>query len=250
MPSMTLLAIVQDILNDMDGDEVNSINDTIESLQVANIVKSTFDNIVVSKDWIHNRKLKQLVASGSTSFPTHMTLPSNCSRIVSISYNKRELTDTKDKFSEVHYKDSDDFLRMLNNRDSSVSEIDVINDPSGIKLNIFNDRPPQYYTSFDDQTVVFDAYDSAVDDTLKTSKTQMICYIIPTLTLSDNTVPDLAVEMFPYLIEESKSRASAKLRQAPDPLSQAESGKQRRRMSRNAWVVEKETRYPNYGRKT
>lgn len=42
MAKRTLLDIVQEILNDMDSDEVTSINDTIESLQVANIVRSCY----------------------------------------------------------------------------------------------------------------------------------------------------------------------------------------------------------------
>ncbi len=35
MAKMTLLEIVQDIMSDMDSDEVSSINDSVESLQVA-----------------------------------------------------------------------------------------------------------------------------------------------------------------------------------------------------------------------
>ena len=48
---MTLLEIVQDILSDMDSDEVNSINDSVESLQVAQIVKTAYYNIVDGKDY-------------------------------------------------------------------------------------------------------------------------------------------------------------------------------------------------------
>ena len=44
MAKMTLLAMVQDILNDMDGDEVNSISDTVEAEQVAQIIKTTYDS--------------------------------------------------------------------------------------------------------------------------------------------------------------------------------------------------------------
>jgi hypothetical protein len=46
MAKMTLLEMTQDILSDMDSDEVNSINDSVESLQVAQIIKTTYFNIV------------------------------------------------------------------------------------------------------------------------------------------------------------------------------------------------------------
>jgi hypothetical protein len=39
---MTLLEIVQDVLNDMDSDEVNSISDTVEATQIANICRSVY----------------------------------------------------------------------------------------------------------------------------------------------------------------------------------------------------------------
>ena len=37
-----LLEIVQNILSDMDSQEVNSISDSIEAMQVAQIVETTF----------------------------------------------------------------------------------------------------------------------------------------------------------------------------------------------------------------
>ncbi len=45
----TLLEIVQEILSDMDSDEVNSIDDTTESEQVATIVKSTYLSMMLTE---------------------------------------------------------------------------------------------------------------------------------------------------------------------------------------------------------
>jgi len=50
---LTLLEIVQDIMNDMDGDEVNAISDTIESQQVAQIVKTTYLEMMANRNWPH-----------------------------------------------------------------------------------------------------------------------------------------------------------------------------------------------------
>ena len=46
MAKMTLLEITQDIMSDMDSDNVNSINDSVEALQVAQVVKTTYYNII------------------------------------------------------------------------------------------------------------------------------------------------------------------------------------------------------------
>ncbi len=44
MAKMTLLEVVQEILSDMNSDNVNSINDTIEAQQVVQIAKRTYFN--------------------------------------------------------------------------------------------------------------------------------------------------------------------------------------------------------------
>lgn len=249
MAKMTLLEIVQDILNDTDGDEVNSIEDTIESVQVANIVRSTFRSMMTNKDWPHTKKLTQLVASGTVTKPTYMTLPSGTKEVVSIYYDTKKVGVTRNDFTLMKWKENDEFLHILNQRNNDATNIDVITDTSGVSLNIQNDKAPQWYTSFDDETIVFDSYDSEVDSTLQSAKTQVVAFVIPDFTLSDTAVPDLPEEAFPYLVEEAKNRSSIKLRQMQDPAAALESRRQSSRMSRKDWSVNGGIRYPDYGRK-
>ena len=84
---MTLLEMTQDILSDMDSDEVNSINDSVESLQVAQIIKTTYYNIIDGRDYDFLYELFQLDASGTSSRPTHMKLPENIIDLKYIKYN-------------------------------------------------------------------------------------------------------------------------------------------------------------------
>ena len=82
MAKMTLLDIVQDIMSDMDSDEINSISDTAESLQVAQIVKTTYYNIIDGKNYAFLYELFKLTASGTDDRPTHMKLPEDIIKII------------------------------------------------------------------------------------------------------------------------------------------------------------------------
>ena len=250
MAKMTLLEIVQDILNDIDGDEVNSVNDTIESTQVAQIVKSTYLAMMASKNWPHTRKLIQVNGSGSIAIPTHMTLADSVKEIIFVNYDKAKLSDgVKRKIEDVDYIEVDDFLRISNTRDNTQLNIKTVVDPSSlVNLNIRNDTAPKYYTSFDDKTLVFDSYDSVVDDTLQKSKIQVYAYTTPSWSGLDSSIPDLPEEAFPALIEEAKSKAAFKIRQQPDQKAEQESVRQRRWMARKDWTVSGGIKFPNYGR--
>lgn len=249
MAKATLLEMVQDILSDMDSDEVNSINDTIESLQVAQIIKTTYFNIIDGKDWPFLYQFFQLEASGTTSKPTHMKLPENVIDVSILKYNKRKLTDTFDRVEDIKYKTPEDFLDLVNGRHSDASNIIVVSEASGIKLNILSDTPPTYFTSFDDEYLVFDSYDIDVDSTLQTSKTQCQGKVRTSFSLVDTFIPDLPVQMFSYLLNESKSTCFLVLKQSANQKAEQHSISQRRRMSQEAWRVKKGITYPNYGRK-
>src|SRR4030066_2361472 len=101
---MTLLELVQDILSDLDSDEVNSINDSVEALQVAQILKSTYFNIIDGRDWPHLYQPFQLTASGTTDRPTHMRLPDNIIDVSWIKYNCKEYGETRDRVKLITFK--------------------------------------------------------------------------------------------------------------------------------------------------
>ena len=249
MAKMTLLEIVQDILSDMDSDEVNSINDSVESLQVAQIVKSTYYNIIDGKDYPWLYELFQMNTSGTLTLPTHMRLPETVIDLKWIKYNTKKATETKNKFTKIIYKTPEEFLDILDQRISTDTKVDIITDTTGIKLNIFNERAPSYFTSFDDDYLVFDAYDSAIETNLQNSKTQCYGKKSVAFTLSDTFTPDLPVQMFTYLLNEAKSACFLTLKQMPNAKVEQISVTQKRRMSQEAWRISNGIKYPNYGRK-
>lgn len=249
MAKMTLLEIVQDILSDMDSDEVNSISDSLEAMQVAQIVKTSYFNILDGRDYPHLYHLFQLDSSGSGSFPNYMSVPDNVIDVEWIKYNKRKSTDTKDKYEEVKYKTPEEFVAILDQRNSDDVNITVITDDSGVTLNIYTNRAPTYFTSFNDVDVVFDSYDSSVDSTLQTSKTKCWGKVAKTWTMSDTFIPDLPVQMFSFLLNEAKAASFANVKQMANPRVEQLVQIHKRRMSQEAWKLKNGITYPNYGRK-
>lgn len=250
MAKLNLLEIVQDIANDLETDAINSINDTVESLQIAQIVKTSFFEIISHRNWPHLKRTMQVGSSGTASRPTHMRLDDGVTEICSLYYNKKKSTDTRDKYEALVWKDPEDFIHYVNQRNSSLASSTVVQELGGIDLIIKNDTAPTYFTSFDDEYIVCDAYDSTVDSTLQNSKTQMTVYETPSWTTSDTFIPDLPESAFPALIEEAKSTAFVVLKQQANEKAEQKATRQQRWLSRKAWRVNGGVQYPDYGRKT
>lgn len=244
----TLLEIVQDILNDLDSDEVNSINDTVEAQQVAQIVKSCYDELTSNRNWPHQKKLIQLDASGSLSKPNYMKLPEGTKELISLKYNVAKLEDTTVKYRDVQYKYPDEFLTAMYNRDSSQDNVQIVIDTSGVELLVRNDKAPEFWTSFDDNWLVFDSYDAEVDTTLKKSKTQAMAYVEQAFVLDDDFIPDIPSNAFALLREEAKSTAFLNLKQMANPKAEAKAQRQNRWLSRKAWKAHGGIRFQDYGR--
>jgi len=249
MPKMTLLAITQDILSDMSSDDVNSINDTVEALQVAGIIKTTYFNIIDGRDWPHLYQMFTLTSSGTSSRPTHMSLPETIIDVDWLKYNVKNLTTDKSAFKDVTYKTPKEFMNILDARDSKAAYVTVVIDPTLIELNIYNDRQPTYYTSFDNEGVIMDAFEVTLEATLQASKTQAYGKVYPTWTMSDTFIPDLPTQSFSYLLNEAKSTCFLRLAQEGDQKSEQHSITQRRRMSQDAWRIADPVKFVAYGRK-
>ena len=247
---MTVLEMTQDILSDMDSDEVNSISDTMEAMQVANIIRSTFYEILSRKEWQHLRKVAPLDNVSDSTKPTYMKLPERVTRVDKISYDKARVTETQLKIQQVKYKYPDEFLELVNKRNSDNSIIDTSTTFNGLPLLVYNDRPPEFYTSFDDEYIVFDSYDSAKESTLQSGNSQVIYYQDPTFTFEDGFTPDLPHDAFPLLLAEAKSVCSLRLRQTPDEKAEQQSTRQNRAIAQRAFKVKGGIRYPDYGRRS
>ena len=240
--------MVQDIANDLETDEINSINDTVESIQIAQIVRTTYEEMLANRNWPHLKRTLQLESSLDLSMPTHMKAPDEVKELIKVNYNKRRASDTKDRYEAVSWLEPEEFLIKTNRRNSSDDNILKVLDFGGAELLIKTDKAPQWMTSFDDEWLVFDSYDVGVDSTLQNSKTQTLCYVTPEWTHSDSFIPDLPMEAFPALLAEAKSTAFVVLKQQANEKAEQKAQRQHSWLSRKAWKVAGGVRYPNYGR--
>lgn len=245
----TLLEMTQNILNEMDSDEVNSINDTVESQQVANIIKTCYNEMISNRDWPHLRKLVQLDSLAEMSKPNYLKAPKGLKELIFFKYNVRKLDETRTVLADVEYKQPDSFLRYISTRNSDLPSVDEIQDFSGSKLMIVNDTAPRYWTSFDDTHIITDSYNKHVEDTLQSSKTQCLAYIEPKWVHTDSAIPDLPEEAFAALEEEAKSTAFVVLKQMANQKAEQKASRQNRWLARKAWRVHGGIQYDDYGRK-
>lgn len=245
----SLLQIVQDILNDLDSDYANSIDDTVESQQVAQIVRTCYNEMISNRNWPHLKKLVQLEASGSTSKPNYLKLPEGTKELILLQYDVKKLGETKVQYKDIKYKEPHEFLQAISPRNNDNSNVSVVTDFSGVSLLVFNDRAPEYWTSFDDEWIVMDSYLSDVDVTLQKSKSRCLAYIEPAWEHVDTYIPDLPEEAFAGLIAEAKSTAFLSLKQMANEKAEQKATRQKRWLSRKAWRASGGVQYENYGRK-
>lgn len=227
----TLLELTQDVLSSIDGDEVNSITDTVESQQVVKVIKTVYDDIQSRSDLNVNKTLFNLDASTDPSKPVLMTKPTTIDKLIWIKYNKITSGMTVPAWGDVKYLTPVDFLDYTHQMDptsSNMASMSVTNEGFTFVFYYFTDRGPNYFTSFDDTTLIFDAYDAGVDTTLQTSKS--LCYgnLKTDWAEEDTFTPNLQPEQFALLLNEAKSLAWIELKQTPNTKAE--------QTSRRNWV--------------
>lgn len=253
MPKLTLLDMTQRILSSMDSDPVDSHTDTIESESVAYVIRDTYYDLINNINVPEHRKLVTLTALADATQPTTMQIPAAVRRIEEVRYNTVASGDTAKAYSVMGYMEPQDFLHgalMLNSDDSTVTAVTV----GGGEVLIRNDEAPTHYTSFDDDYIIFNSFDSAVDSTLQSSKFIVWAIEEPTFTMSDTFTPDLDVNLFPHLLNEAKSTAHIELNQQANPKAEQNALRQKIRWQSDkhnvASSIDNSYGRPNYGRKS
>lgn len=248
-----LLEIVQDLLSDMDGDEVNSISDTLESTQIANLVVTTYDNILDEHDLLTTKDVFQLTASGTTDRPTHMTIPTGKFSVEWVKYDKRILSGDAQAWKVIPFLEPHDFMAVCDSRDSTDTTNNVeITDPSNVTLIIDIKNAPNFYTTFNSDVLIFDAYDSDLESTLQTAKSKVFGQIRVDTTQADTTTIDLPHHLFTLLINEAREFAFDLYKDgAPQKVRQmAHRSRVRTQRTRDRLKINRETADRlDYGRK-
>jgi len=277
---MTLLEMTQDILSSMSSDEVNSISDTPESLQVAHIIKSKFYDIIDRVPMTNLERLVQLDAIADTSQPVVMTVPDNVVQITSLKYYDNNVLDgtsvsgfqhdlntdiattsggssaTPPGYLDVIILPNKEFINLVskfNPQNTDVISYSYIDPTSGrtYTLNYFNDRQPRYCSIFNNKTIIFDSYDNTVDDTLQTSKTMAFAQVQPTFLMQDTYIPELPSDQFQLLFNEAKALAFFELKQQPHQLAMQEAKRGWSAVQKNKAIANRPSYFnelPNFGR--
>ncbi len=203
--STTLLDIVQTILSDANGDEVSSLGDTVEATQCANVVASVYEDVVAEYDIQAVKRLFKLDGDADTASPTHMRIPEEFHSVEWIKYDTRRAITDPHSFVDVCYMYPKDFMDIVNTRRAGDTNVVTSLDPSGVLINVLDNKPPSHYTLFDDRHVVFDSFNSSVEATLHQAKTQAYGQTTNSLIIADETVITLPAELIPLLINEARA---------------------------------------------
>lgn len=194
----------------------NTLGANEAARRATNIVKEVYYEEMVYGDWGHLQVASKLESISDPTKPTTLKLP------VDIEFGRRmryEVTDpsvsSRRKFADVtHVEDYDEFIDMLQERNTDDSNVEQVETDEGVPLFIYNDRFPEYWTSIDNDLIIMDAYRKDLSSTLVADKTMFVGKRVPDWQMKENFVPDLPTHKFPQFLAACKERAFETMKQS------------------------------------
>lgn len=255
----TLLDIVQDILSDFNSDEVNSIGDSTESLQIARIVRQAYWDIIIDRNAREFEAPFEIEATGGPTKPVLVSKPSNVSTISWIKYDRREVDDPYPDYQTLRYLPLDHFLETMYNlpRDLDNTLNTFTHNVNGSILEIYykTDKAPEFYTTLDDTQIIMDSFNQEIEANIQKSKTIGFGKTLPVFLLEDNFVPSIDANLFPLLLQEAKAQASVDVKQMENMVASKRARKYRIQNLRDNGDVSSKgynspsDKLPHYGRR-
>jgi hypothetical protein len=254
MAKMSLLTMTQKILSAMDSDEINTIEDSgnVEARQVVDIIEDTYYEFMNNHlDWNYLRKTKEILGLSDSAYPTTLQIPDSVVEIEKLRYDVSTVTATNLNYKTLTYVSPQDFLDKVlsrNSDESNVEQYDVKGTDTPVL--VFNDAAPKFWTSFDETYITIDAYDSAVDSTLRGNKTLVYCVDIPTFNAnSDEYVPECPIQVFPTLMAECKKACFFYLKQQQTPTDEKRALRGINKLKRKDYRAHERLHSRGYGRR-
>ena len=119
---------------------------------------------------------------------------------------------------------------------------------NGVDLFVSTDRPPTYYTSFDDNNIIMDAYDSSVEATLGEYKVRAYGQSMPSFSQTDSFEPDLDNTLMPLLLAEAKSTCFSLFKGGSDPKVEQAARRLKSYIQNDQFKIRKSNKRNSYGR--
>lgn len=209
MSKMTNLGMVQNILSSMDSDNVNGISDTEEAIQVFEILRETYYEIISRRKWKTFEKTRLMDQVVDSTKPTKFKIPDQVVRINCFRYQTfKEDTDPQEpSWKELNYLFPCDFIDHVQSRNPVQldTRIETTTNDDGVTMYILNDVEPEFWTSFDDRFIYLDNWVKADGTTVVSPRTSVKVTEQSIYPVLDADIPDLPVEMFSLLLSEAKS---------------------------------------------
>jgi hypothetical protein len=256
----TLLALTQDILTSLDGDEIASIADTTESASVASIIRQNFYEIVALHQVPDQSTVTQLTAT-SAATPVLMTLPAGVIEFSALQYDMRDSIDTNTDYVDLKVLSNKDFLSMTDGFDTDANYVDTfLISPTGIgpatiPVKYRTDKFPEYYTILNDTRFLFDSFSSADESYLTSARSLLYCVLDTAWSHTDSFVPFTKLDLENMLFQQSKVQAFYELKQSENQLANMKHKRAWRNVIKRDYADNGTNSYynskqlPNYGRK-
>lgn len=247
MATRTVLEYVQQCLSTMDSDLVDSINETAESVQVADLLRENYLELVNRQDWEFLKRPVTLTAAADVSQPTRFDAPLGLRKLAHLWYNVSESGVSR---RELQYVDPVEFLNRLGSGDAGDGKV-LVTYGTQLQFYVRNDRMPTFYTTFDDRKIFLDAYDANVEATVQASKVSAWGVVIPDIVVEDNHIPDIPEHMVPLLQATLNSVAHLYFKQQASTPDEARVRRQlAQARKRNSIVADREHYYASaFGRR-
>lgn len=247
--------MTQSILSSMSSDEVNSISDTTESLQIAEILKQTYFNILARSKLPMQQEMFQLDDSTDPTQPVLMYRPNNVAKMDWIKYFDNSSSSAPPEYKYVTILPVTQFVDMVNSFNTDETDVESFTFTANGKsftFNYKNAKQPQFCTAIENYYIIFDGFDSSIETTLQATNTQCWGEVLPIWSNTDTFIPDLDDQQFPLLLNEAKALAFYELKQQPHAKAEQEARRQWGTLQKDKSLTDKPSYFdqlPNFGRR-
>lgn len=251
---LTMLEVVQKTAEALNLDEINSISDSPDGEQIAQIAQDSAYELLNQSDWPFTIRLEQLESVADSSKPNYLRIPDEVTRIEAIKYDNTDPDDQLEgvdlvKIEPIQWMSPVQFLDVVQARNTQLDEIEIITDFNGVRYPIYNDRGPSIWTSFDDEYIVFDSFDNTIESTLQGNKSQCLMKWIQDIVVDDGFLLDAPAHFFATWLADVKSTAFIYMKQEASPKDEQKARRGLSVLRRNAARTNDSDGKVKYGRR-